>query len=314
MKKIEVLGLQTVPEIKKGDNLAHIIVKCAEDEIGGFKEKDIIVLTSKIVSKALGRIRKLDEVVPGKKALAISKRTGKDAKWLQMIFDEGHEILAIIPIKGVVERHIIDASENAGTAINLCEHEQALCITKAANGRIHTCDAGIDGSNHPAGIVSLLPEDPDKEAQQIRQQIQDLIGKKVAVILADTEMLPFGTLDFAVGSSGIEPVSKQFGKPDLFGKPKFGGIDITAYELTGASALLFGQAAAGIPAVVIRGYEYEINETANISNTLVPKPGATSIAEAIGATLRATSYACGFKTRLLLRIASWVARASRPCK
>jgi len=305
MKKIEVLGLQTVPEIEQADNLAEIIVKCAEDEISGLREKDIIVLTSKIVSKALGRIRKLSDVSPGKKALKLSGQTGKDAKWLQMIFDEGHQILAIIPIKGIVESRIMNASEDIECSKIVCEHEQAICITRGRDGRIHTCDAGIDGSNHPAGIVSLLPEDPDKKAQQIRQQIQDIIGKKVAVILADTEMLPFGTMDFAVGSSGIEPVSKQFGKMDLFDKPKFGGIDLTAYELTSASALLFGQIAAGIPAVVIRGCEYEINETANISNTLVPKPGDTDIAKAIKATLRATSYASRLKARLLLRIASW---------
>ena len=305
MKKIEVLGLQTVPEIEQGNDLAEIIVKCADDEIGGLQEKDIIVLTSKIVSKAIGRIRKLSDVSPTKKTLKLSRQTGKDAKWLQMIFDEGHQILAIIPIKGIVESRIMNASEDRECSKIVCEHEQAICITRGRDGRIHTCDAGIDGSNHPAGIVSLLPEDPDKAAKQIRQQIQDLIGKKIAVILADTEMIPFGTMDFAVGSSGIEPVSKQFGRPDLFGKPKFGGIDLTAYELTSASALLFGQVAAGIPAVVLRGCEYEINETATISNTLVPKPEDTDVAAAIKATMWATSYAHGLKTRLLLRIASW---------
>ncbi len=101
MKKIEVLGLQSVPEIKQGDNLAEIIVKCADSEIGGLQEKDIVVLTSKIVSKAAGLTKKLSEVKPGKKALAISRKTGKDAKWLQMIFDEGHKILAIMPLKGI---------------------------------------------------------------------------------------------------------------------------------------------------------------------------------------------------------------------
>ncbi len=53
MKKIEVLGLQTIPEITQGDNLAEIVVNCAANEIGGLQDKDIIVLTSKIVSKAL---------------------------------------------------------------------------------------------------------------------------------------------------------------------------------------------------------------------------------------------------------------------
>lgn len=305
MKRIEILGLQTVPEIKEGDNLAEIVVESGKEEIGGLEDKDIIVLTSKIVSKAAGRMRKLDDVKPGKKALEISRRTGKDAKWLQMIFDEGHEIVAILPLKGVIERHILSTSHDSQCTKDLCDHEQAVCITRSKDGRIHTCDAGIDGSNHPAGIVSLLPEDPDAAAKKIREQIQNIIGRQVAVILADTEMIPFGTMDFAVGSSGIEPVSKDFGRKDLFGKPKFGGIDLVAYELTSASALLFGQIGAGIPVVVIRGCEYEINETENILNTLLPRAGDGDLGKAVKATMWATSYARGLKGRLFLQIASW---------
>ena len=305
MKKIEVLGLQTIPEIKQGDNLAEIIVTAGKEEIGGLQEKDIVVLTSKIVSKATGRLRKYSEVTPGKKALAISAKTGKDAKWLQMIFDEGHKILAIIPLKGVLKQYIINTSKDTQCAEELVEHEQSLCITRSKDGRIHTCDAGIDGSNHPAGILSLMPEDPDGQARKIRQEIQKLTGKQLAVILADTEMIPFGTMDFAVGSSGIEPVSKMFGQKDLEGNPKFGGIDLVAFELTAASTLVFGQTAAGIPVAIIRGYEYEINETENVSNTILPQASDADTAEVLKATLRATAYAQGLKTRLLLRIVSW---------
>jgi len=305
MKRIEILGLQTIPEIREGDNLAEIVVKCSKEEIGGLEDKDIVVLTSKIVSKAAGRMRRLDDVKPGKRALAISRRTGKDAKWLQMIFDEGHEIVAILPLKGLIERHILSTSQDSQCTQELCDHEQAVCITRSKDGRIHTCDAGIDGSNHPPGIVSLLPENPDAEAKRIREQINNLIGRKVAVILADTEMIPFGTMDFAVGSSGIGPISKDFGRKDLFGKPKFGGIDLVAYELTSASALLFGQTGAGIPVVVIRGCEYEINETDNILNTMLPRAGDTDLGNAVKATMQATSYARGLKARLLLQIASW---------
>ena len=306
MKKIEVLGLQTIPEIKLGDNLAEIIVNCAGDEIGSLRDRDIIVLTSKIVSKALGRVRKLNDVKPGKKALAISRRTGKDARWLQMIFDEGHEILAILPIKGIIEHHIMKASGgNDKCTKELCEHEQAVCITRDRDGKIHTCDAGIDGSNHPAGLVSLLPENPDEQARKIREQIQKLSGRQVAIILADTEMMPFGTMDFAVGSSGIEPRSKMFGKKDLFGKPKFGGIDLVACELTAASTLVFGQTEAGIPVAIIRGWEFEINETENISNTLWPEPGRDGAARALKATIRATASARRPTQRLMLKVASW---------
>ena len=304
MKKIEVFGLQTIPKIKQGDNLAQIVAQAAEQEIGGLQNKDIVVLTTKIVSKAQGRMRRMADVVPDPKALYISKKTGKDAQWLQMIFDEGDEILAIIPLKGVIEKHILGASDDAAVTNDLVEHEQALCITLSRDSRLHTCDAGIDGSNHEKGIVSLLPADPDQAAKDIRTDLQKLTGRKLAVILADTEMIPFGTMDFALGSSGIDPVSKQFGHKDIFGKPKFGGIDLTAHELCSASALVFGQTGAGIPVAVIRGYEFDINESANVSNTMLAgfSEGAGL---AIKQTLLATSYTKPFFKRLLLRFASW---------
>ncbi len=304
MKKIEVLGLLTIPKIKQGDNLAQIVAQAAEQEIGGLLNKDIVVLTSKIVSKAQGRLRRIADVMPGDKARYISKKTGKDAKRLQMIFDEGHKIFAVVPLKGIIEKHILDASENTANAEELIEHEHAICITLGRDGRLHTCDAGIDGSNHEKGIVSLLPSDPDQAAKDIRADLQKITGKKIAVILADTEMIPFGTMDLAIGSSGINPVSKQFGKLDIFGKPKFGGIDLTAHELCAASALVFGQAGAGIPVTVIRGFEFVIDESANVANTILE--GTTEVIEpALKQILRATSYTKPFFKRLLLQIASW---------
>ena len=305
MKRIEVLGLQTIPEIQHEDDLAQIIVACANDEIGGLQDKDIMVLTSKIVSKAMGRMRNLDEVVAGKKACDISKRTGKDARWLQMIFDEGHEIVAIIPLEGLLGEHILSTSTDSNQSRELVEHEQALCITRGKAGRTHPCDAGIAGSNHPAGGVSLRPEDPDETARVIRQEFRRLTGKEVAVILADTEMIPFGTMDFAVGSSGIPPVSKMFGHKDLFGTPKFGGMDLVANELTSASALVFGQTGAGIPAAIIRGCDYEVSETANIGNTLLPHNNNGGAVDALRATMRATASAKGLKQRMLLTVGSW---------
>lgn len=303
MKKIEVFGLGTIPKIKQGDNLARIIYDCAEKEIGGLLKNDIVVLTSKIVSKAQGRMRKLDDVVPGKKAIFISKKTGKDAQWLQMIFDEGDKILAMMPLKGIIEKHIFGASENAAVTTDLVEHEQALCITIGRDGRLHTCDAGIDGSNHEKGVVSLLPENPDQAAKDIREGLQKLTGKKLAVILADTEMIPFGTMDFAIGSSGINPVSKQFGQKDIFDKPKFGGMDLTGHELCAASALVFGQTGEGIPVSVVRGYDFQIDESANIANTVLIGAGPGT-SDAIKKTIVATSYTKPFLKRLLMRIAA----------
>ena len=65
---------------------------------------------------------------------------------------------------------------------------------------------------------------------------------------------------FCEGSSGIEVIHRGFGDPDLYGKPKFGGVDCVADEIACASALLMGQTDEGIPAVIIRGYKYVESE------------------------------------------------------
>ena len=306
MKKIEILGLQAVPEIKAGDNLAQIICDCAKNENVGINEKDIFVLTSKIVSKALGLTRKKADVKVSKKAAKISKRTGKDPIWVQMILDAGHKIIAVIPLEGAITKYIVNGSTDAESSQRLCDNEKCIFITKSKTGSIHTCDAGIDGSNHPEGIVSLFPENPDAEAAKIRRQIEKITGKKVAVILADTELIPYGTIDIAVGCSGINPCSVMFGKKDKFGKPKFGGVDLVGLEMTAASALLFGQTDSGIPVTIIRGYEYQFDEKRNVSNTLRFAGDEKDISQIVRGAMRATSYAVdGFGKKLLLRIGSW---------
>jgi coenzyme F420-0:L-glutamate ligase/coenzyme F420-1:gamma-L-glutamate ligase len=306
MKKIEILGLQTVPEIRAGDDLAKIICDCAKNENVGINEKDIIVLTSKIVSKALGLIRKKSDVKVSKKALKISKKTGKDPVWVQMILDAGHQIVAVLPLEGAITKYVVNGSTDTESSQRLCDNEKCLFITRSKSGSIHTCDAGIDGSNHPAGIVSLFPENPDGEALKIRKEIEKIAGKNIAVVLADTELIPYGTIDIAVGSSGVNPCSIMFGKKDKFGKPKFGGIDLVGLELTAASALLFGQTDSGIPVTIIRGYDYQFDEKKNVSNTLRFAGDEKDISQIVRGVMRTTSYAVdGFSRKLLLRIGSW---------
>ncbi len=306
MKKIELIGLQTIPEIKAGDNLAKIICDCAKNENVSINEKDIFVLTSKIVSKALGLIRKKADVKVSKKALKISKKTGKDPIWVQMILDTGHKIIAVVPLGGAITQYVASGSTDAESSRRLCDSEKCLFITESPTGSIHTCDAGIDGSNHPEGVVSLFPEDPDAEAAKIRAEIRKLTGKNIACLLADTELVSYGTVDTAVGSSGINPCSVMFGKKDKFGKPKFGGIDLVGLEMAAASALLFGQTDSGIPVTIIRGYEYQFDEKRNVSNTLRLAGDERDISQVVRAVLRSSSYAVdGFGRKLLFRIVSW---------
>jgi coenzyme F420-0:L-glutamate ligase/coenzyme F420-1:gamma-L-glutamate ligase len=309
MKKIEIIGLQTIPEIKAGDNLPQIICDCAKNENVGINEKDIVVLTSKIVSKTLGLTRKKLDVKISKKALKISKKTGKDPVWVQMIFDAGHEVVAVIPLGGVITDYIAATSGDAQTSRRLCDSEKCLFVTKGPTGHIHTCDAGIDGSNHPEGIVSLFPNNPDDEALKVRKELQKITGKNIAVILADTELVPYGTIDTPVGSSGIDPCPMVFGKKDKFGRPKFGGADLVGLELTAASALLFGQTDAGIPVTIIRGYDYQFDETKNISSAPHYSGNKKEFYQIIRGAMKATSYVVkGIGKKFLLRIVSWFIR------
>ncbi|MBN1391518.1 MAG: coenzyme F420-0:L-glutamate ligase [Sedimentisphaerales bacterium] len=306
MKKVEILGLQTIPEIKAGDNLAKIICDCAKNENVDINEKDILVLTSKIVSKAMGLIRNKSDVKVSKKALRISQKTKKDPIWVQMILDAGHKIIAVIPLGGAITKYVVNGSADAEGSRALCDSEKCLFVTRSKTGSIHTCDAGIDGSNHPVGVVSLFPEDPDGEAAKIRAEIRKITGKNVACLLADTEVIPYGTIDTVVGSSGINPCSIMFGQKDKFGKPKFGGVDLVGLEMTAASALLFGQTDSGIPVTIIRGYGYQFDEKRNVANTLRFAEHDKDISDIARGVMRSTSYAIdGFGRRLFLRIASW---------
>jgi F420-0:gamma-glutamyl ligase len=100
-----------------------------------------------------------------------------------------------------------------------------------------------------------------------------------------------------------------FGKKDKFGKPKFGGADLVGLELTAASALLFGQTDAGIPVTIIRGYEYQFDETRNISNAPRFSGNEKDILQIVRGTMKATSYVVkGLGKKLLLRIGSRLIR------
>jgi len=101
--KVEIFGL-SLPEVKPGDDLARIIVEAAEREAGGIMEGDIIVVTSKIVSKAYSFLINIDEVKPGSRALEIAEKTGMDARMVQVILDNSDEISLPYHSKGLWKR------------------------------------------------------------------------------------------------------------------------------------------------------------------------------------------------------------------
>ena len=259
--KVELYGLR-LPEVKPGDDLARLVIDAASSEAGGIRNGDVLVVTSKVVSKAYGFLIRLDEVKLSKRALGIAEKTGGDPRFIQAVLDNSDEVLFILPFAKLIEKGVIridKISRNIAGAYEAIKKAPYTLIVR--RGKQIYSDAGLDSSNHPEGVVSIPPRNVDEYAREIRRRIQELTGRRVAVVITDTEMwISLGSLDFARGSSGIEVIHRGFGDPDLYGKPKFGGVDCVADEIACASALLMGQTDEGIPAVIIRGYKYAESE------------------------------------------------------
>jgi len=295
--KIEMFGLK-LPKIKPGDDLVKLILDEALRVADGVKDGDVVVITSKVISKAYNFLIKLDEVKPSKKALKMARKLNMDPRFIQAVLDQSDEILFVFPFYELVREGIISiekVSKDLSGAYEALKRIPYMLVVRRDH-QIYT-DAGLDFSNNPEGILSALPRNLDKIAREIRRKIMELTGKDVAVVISDTEVwFSLGSLDFARGSSGIEVVSRDFGELDLYGKPKFGGVDYIVHEIACAAALLMGQTAEGIPVVIIRGYKYRRNEEGVSDYQIAPD----KVKKAIRKIMRSSIEALGLKWLLKL--------------
>jgi len=247
MKTINLYALEGIPLIQQGDDIGEIICEVAEKEKFSFENADIVVVTSKIVSKAEGRLVDTYKVKPSEEAIALAKKVEMDPRKLEVILGETKRVLIARP---------------------------GLLVTEDRLGFIST-SAGVDSSNTlpcPKGqIVSLLPEDPDASAKKIRQVIEKKTGKKIAAIIIDTfgRGDRKGSVGMAIGISGIAAVYYPPNREDIHGKerhPEIAQVD----EIAAAASLIMGQTNERRPVVIVRGVDFQPSETAKIKDLLHP--------------------------------------------
>lgn len=259
--KIELYGLK-LPRIDGKVDLSKLIVDFMRRNRIPLDDGDILVLASKFVQKALNLTIDISKVKPSFKARLISKVLGKDPIETQIILDNSQRILLAIPSKFLVN-YVNMISRDPEAAKQVIRKISYLFLTLSKNGFI-TTDSGLDYSNLPIGKAIVNAFNFDAIAKKLRLEIKRLSGVDISVVISDTEVTisngKVGSLDFAVGSSGIDPITREFGARDLYDRPKFGGIDIVVDEVCAAAALLMKQAAEGIPAVLIKGLKYERSE------------------------------------------------------
>ena len=235
-QKIEIIPVPGIPLIKKGDNIAQILLKSLKG--GGIllEDSDVIVIAHTVVSKAEGKVVDLKGVQPSAQAVALSEETGKDPRVCELILREAVEIVRVGkgPIIAETKHGIICAS------------------------------CGIDHSNVAGDKdhVTTLPDDPDRTASDIRREVLKETGKDVAVIISDTQGRPLraGAVGTAIGLSGLLPIWVRAGETDLYGYVLEASPIAVADELASAASILQGQSNEGIPIVVIKGARYKRGE------------------------------------------------------
>lgn len=290
--KVEMIGLK-LGEIEPGNDLVRLILEEASRQvgIGGVQDGDIIVITSKIVSKASGLLIQLDKINPSKRAARIARVAGGDPRVIQAVLDNSDSVLFIVPVYRIARaaaslRKVSRDEEKGWEALKNTSCELITVIANQPKG-----NAGLDTSNHPPGIASVPPKNADEIARRFRREIRETSGHDVAVIITDTEWFSrLGTLDVAIGCSGIQVNARKLGAPDRFGKPKYGGMDSIVDEIASAAVLLMGQAAEGVPVVIVRGYTYEKGEEGVTDYPFNPMAARMIIREIVKCSVRALGF------------------------
>jgi coenzyme F420-0:L-glutamate ligase / coenzyme F420-1:gamma-L-glutamate ligase len=242
VKKVEVIPLTGIPEVGRGDDLVALISTSLRGSAVTLQDGDVVVVKHKIVSKAEGRVVKLDSVVPGRKAKGLAKKQGKDPRLVELMLAESVDIV------------------RAG---------HGVIITRTKHGFV-CANSGIDQSNVGKGSVALLPVDPDGSARELRKSLEKLTRKKVAVVITDTFGRPWrlGQTDVAIGCSGVLPLVEYAGRRDKFGYELRVTEPSVVDEIAGAAELAIGKL-KGIPAAVVRGAEYTRGE-GGVKSMLMP--------------------------------------------
>ena len=228
--EIRLIGVQGIPEIAEGDDLGPLIARAVRGMGAEVADKDIIVVAQKVVSKAEGRVLLLDQITPSRLASEWAAAYDKDARMVEAVLGESRRVVRM-------ERGVM-----------ICETRHGLVCA----------NAGVDASNVAEGTVTLLPEDPDNSARLIQAAIEQEFKVRAAVIVSDTFGRPWreGIANVAIGIAGIAPLIDYRGQADSHGRPLRVTVIAVADELASAAELVM-QKSAGVPAVIIRGYDYE---------------------------------------------------------
>jgi len=230
MAALQIFAVEGLPEIERGDDLPAMIAAATT-----LAEGDVVVVTSKIVSKAEGAVVELDDVTPSAFAAAWAARWDKDPRVVEVVLSE---------------------------SVRVVRQSGPVLITETHHGFI-CANSGVDQSSSGAsGRVVVLPKDADASARRLRDGFA-AAGVDVAVLVSDTFGRPWreGQVDVAIGVAGLAPITSYVGQLDPHGHEFRVQELCVADELSAAAELVKGNVSR-VPVAVIRGFAWRRDDTA----------------------------------------------------
>jgi len=236
-------AIEGLPKIQPGDDVTALLILGLERQGFALQQHDVVVVTSKIISKAEDRYVDLAKVLPSPRARELALVTGGDPRVLEVVLWDT-EIVSRSAKGALIVRH---------------------------HGGHVSANAGLDQSNAqpahaPQGTgpwVLRLPAHPDTSAAALRTRLERHFRARLAVIVSDSFGRPFrlGTVGMAVGTSGLAALYDQRGRTDMHGRRLEHTLTATADQLCAAADLVCGQADEGRPAVIVRGLRFDAPES-----------------------------------------------------
>ena len=234
-----------LPLIENNDPLLEIIIKEIKKLGESLKDKDIIVISEKVVATSQGRLISLSDVKDvSEEAKKWARKCDMDERLTELIVRESTMIMG-----GLSKFHVVLAKVNDFLIAN----------------------AGIDKSNAGDDNVVLLPKDPEKVVWDYWKRLKEEFKiENLGVIFADSRVQPLrkGTIGIAVATAGFEPIEDLIGKPDLFKRPLQITMRAIADDLTSAAQFLLNEADQQTPVVIIRGVNVEFTDNPQMTTEI----------------------------------------------
>ncbi len=223
-------ALTGIPLVQTGDDLVGFILRSLEQMSLTLEPHDILIVSSKVISKAEGRWVDLRTVTPSPEADRLAQETDKDARMVELILQE---------------------------SVSVSRYRKGVLIVRHRLG-FTSANAGIDHSNVGRGgddWVLLLPRDPDASARRLRADLAARGSVAPGIVISDTHGRPFrlGNAGVAIGLAGLPGLLDLRGHTDLFGRELRATIVAVADAVAAAAGLVSGEADEGQPVVLMRG-------------------------------------------------------------